>query len=115
MTRPAWSGWVYEFRIEAARCFRQVAANRHDQPISDSDIQLLAAQAASKELSEKQRLTIEKSLQSKVHGSGDAPMDVDAPSKTKGGKKGGKGKDVWSKPKKFDLMAIVSGLAHTAI
>ena len=22
----AWSGWVYEFRIEAARCFRQEAA-----------------------------------------------------------------------------------------
>ena len=36
----AWSGWVYKFRIEAAGCFRQVAAiqdwaeNRHGQSIS---------------------------------------------------------------------------------
>ena len=30
------------------------------------------------------------------------PSMLTAPSRTKGGKKGGKGKDVWSKPKKFD-------------
>ena len=44
----AWSGWVYKFRIEPAGCFRQVAAildwaeNRHDQPISESDIRQIA-------------------------------------------------------------------------
>ena len=42
---------------------------------------------------ENQRLTIEKILQANVHGSGASPMDVDALAKTKGGKKGGKGKD----------------------
>ena len=51
----AWSGWVCKFRIEAARCFRQVAAildwaeNRHDQSISESDIRRIAVHTASME------------------------------------------------------------------
>ena len=41
----AWPDWVYKFRVEASRCFRQAAAvldwpeDRFDQPISESDIQ----------------------------------------------------------------------------
>ena len=61
----------------------------------------LAVQASSVDSPEKQRLTIEKFLQANVHGSGATPMDVDALAKTKGGKKGGKGKD-----------ATVSGVAR---
>ena len=52
-----------------------------------------AVQAASIDSPQKQRLTIEKFLQANVHGSGASHMDVDALAKTKGGKKGGKGKD----------------------
>ena len=37
-----------------------------------------------------------------VHGSGETPMDVDALAKTKGGRKGGKGKDEEPETKKFD-------------
>ena len=62
----------------------------------------LAVQAASIDSLEKQRLRIEKFLQANVHGSGATPMVVDALAKTKGGKKGGKGKDKESKTKKFD-------------
>ena len=45
----AWPDWRYKFRVEAARCFRQAAAildwaeDRCDQPISESDIQQVAA------------------------------------------------------------------------
>ena len=45
----AWPDWRYKFRVEASRCFRQAAAivdwaeDRHDQPISESDIQQVAA------------------------------------------------------------------------
>ena len=46
-----------------------------------------------------ERLTIEKILQVNVHGSGASPMDVEALAKTKGGKKGGKGKDKDSETK----------------
>ena len=107
----AWSGWVYKFLFEAAGCFRQVAAildwaeNRHDQPISESDIRQIAVQIASIESTEKQMRTIEKSSQSKVHESGDVPTDVDALAKTEGGKKSGKGKDA----------RIVSGVVHSVI
>ena len=52
-----------------------------------------AVQASSIDSLEKQTLTIEKILQANVHGSGATPMDVDALAKTKGGKKGGKGKE----------------------
>ena len=52
-----------------------------------------AVQAASINSPEKRRLTIEKFFQASVHGSGAMPMDVDALANTKGGKKGGKGKD----------------------
>ena len=45
----------------------------------------LAVQASSVDSTEKQRLTIEKFLQTSVHGSGATPMDVDAVAKTKGG------------------------------
>ena len=62
----------------------------------------LAVQASSIDSFEKQRLTIEKFLQANVHGSGATPMDVDALAKTKGGKKGGKGKDKVGKSKKFE-------------
>ena len=61
-----------------------------------------AVQAASIDSLEKQRLTIKKFLQAKVHGSGASPMDVDAFVKTKGGKECGKGKDKGTKSKKFD-------------
>ena len=93
----AWSGWVYKFRVEAAECFRQVAAildwaeNRHDQSISESVIRQIAVQAASIESPEKQRRTIEKSSQSKVYEPGDVSTDVDAPAKTERGKESGKG------------------------
>ena len=62
----------------------------------------LAVQAASVDSLEKCRLTIEKFLEPNVHGSGASPMDIDALAKTKGGKKGGKGKDKESMSKKFD-------------
>ena len=62
----------------------------------------LAVQASSIDSPEKQRLTIEKFLQANVHGSGATPMDVDTLAKTKGGKKGGKGKDKGGKSKKFE-------------
>ena len=45
----AWPDWRYKFRVEASRCFRQAAAilewaeDRNDQPISESDIQQVAA------------------------------------------------------------------------
>ena len=45
----AWPDWRYKFRVEASRCFRQAAAiqdwaeNTYDQPISESDIQQVAA------------------------------------------------------------------------
>ena len=45
----AWPDWRYKFRVEASRCFRQAAAildwaeDRYDQPISESDIQQVAA------------------------------------------------------------------------
>ena len=52
-----------------------------------------AVQASSIDSPEKQRLTIEKFLQANVHGVGVTPMDVDVFAKTRGGKKGGKGKD----------------------
>ena len=52
-----------------------------------------AVQASSIDSSQTQRSTIEKFLQANVHGSGATPMDVDVLAKTKGGKKGGKGKD----------------------
>ena len=42
----------------------------------------LAAQAASIDSPEKQRLTIEKFLQANVHGTGASPMDADALAKT---------------------------------
>ena len=45
---------------------------------------------------------IEKFLQAHVRGPGVSAMDVDALGKTKGDKKGGKGKDKSSKPEKFD-------------
>ena len=61
-----------------------------------------AVQAASIDSPEKQRLTIEKFLQAIVHGSGATPTNVDALAKTKGGKKGGKGKEKGEKSKKFD-------------
>ena len=98
-------GRVYKFRIEAAGCFRPVASildwaeNRHDQPISELDIRHIAVQAASIESPEKQRRTIEKSSQSKVHEPGDVPTDVDAPAKTEGGTESGKGKDTRFGPK----------------
>ena len=47
--QKAWSDWRYKFRVEASRCFRQAAAilnwaeDRYDQPISESDIQQVAA------------------------------------------------------------------------
>ena len=53
----------------------------------------LAAQAASIDSSEKQRLTIGKFLQANVHVSGATPMDIHALAKIKGGKKGGKAKE----------------------
>ena len=65
------SGWVYKFRIEAARCFRQVAAildwaeDRRDRSNQ------IAVQAESVESPEKQRRTIERSSRSKVHESSD--------------------------------------------
>ena len=52
-------------------------------------------QASSIDPLEKHGLTIVKFLQANVHGPGASP-------KTKGGKKGGKGKDRSSKPEKFD-------------
>ena len=70
----------------------------HDQPISESDIQQIAAQAALKEFTEKQRRTIEKSLQSKVHGSGDASINVDALPKTKGARRAVKGRTCGPSP-----------------
>ena len=45
----AWPDWRYKFRVEVSRCFRQAAApldwaeDRYDQPISESDIQHVAA------------------------------------------------------------------------
>ena len=45
----AWADWRYKFRVEASRCFRQAAAildwaeDRDDQPISESDVQQIAA------------------------------------------------------------------------
>ena len=45
----AWPDWRYKFRVEASRCFRQAdaildwAEDRYDQPISESDIQQVAA------------------------------------------------------------------------
>ena len=45
----AWRDWRYKFRVEASRCFRQAAAildwaeDGYVQPISDSDIQQVAA------------------------------------------------------------------------
>ena len=45
----AWPDWRYKFRVEASRCFRQAAwildwlEDRYDQPISDSNIQHVAA------------------------------------------------------------------------
>ena len=45
----AWPDWQYKFRVEAARSFRQSAAildwadDLYDQPISESDIQRVAA------------------------------------------------------------------------
>ena len=45
----AWPDWRYKFRVEASRCFRQAAAildwdeDGYDQPISESDIQQVAA------------------------------------------------------------------------
>ena len=45
----AWPDWRYRFRVEASRCVRQAAAildsaeDRYDQPISESDIQQVAA------------------------------------------------------------------------
>ena len=101
----AWSRWVYKFRIEAAGCFRQVAAildwaeNRHDQSISESDIRQITVQAASIESPEKQRRTIEKSPQSNVHESGDGHTNVDAPAKTEGGNETERKKDARSRPK----------------
>ena len=62
----------------------------------------VAVQAASVDSPEKQRMTIEKFLEANMHGSGASPMDVDALANTKGGKKGGKGKDKESMSKKFD-------------
>ena len=73
----------------------------------------LAVQATSIDSPEKQRLTIEKFKQANVHGSEASPMDVDALAKTKGGKKGGIGKDKGSKSKKFDGNCFWSG-AHMA-
>ena len=49
----AWPDWRYKFRVEASRCFRQAAAildwaeDRHDQSISESDIQQVAATTCS--------------------------------------------------------------------
>ena len=71
----------------------------------------LAVQVSSIHSPEKQRLTIEKFLQAHVHGSGATPMDVDALAKTKGGKKGGKGKDKEFETKKFDSHCFWCG-AH---
>ena len=62
----------------------------------------LAVEAASVDSPEKQRLTTGKFLQANVHGSGASPMDVHALAKTKGGKKGGKGKDKENMSKKLD-------------
>ena len=62
----------------------------------------LAVQASSTDSLEKSKLMIEKFLQAHVHYPGVSAMDVDALGKTKGGKKGGKGKDKSSKPEKFD-------------
>ena len=45
----AWPDWRYKFRVEASMCFRQAAAildwaeDGYDQPISESDIQQVAA------------------------------------------------------------------------
>ena len=45
----AWPDWQYKFRVEAARSFRQSAAildwadDLYDQPISESNIQRVAA------------------------------------------------------------------------
>ena len=45
----AWPDWRYKFFVEASRCFRQAAAildwaeDRYDQPISESDLQHVAA------------------------------------------------------------------------
>ena len=45
----AWSDWRYMFRVEASRCFRQAGAildwaeDGYDQPVSESDIQQVAA------------------------------------------------------------------------
>ena len=44
-----WPDWRYKFRVEASRFFRPAAAildwaeDRYDQPISESDIQQVAA------------------------------------------------------------------------
>ena len=62
----------------------------------------LAVQALSIDSPEKQRLTIEKFLQANVYGSGATAMDVDALAKTKGARKGGKGKDKEGKSKNFE-------------
>ena len=62
----------------------------------------LAVQASSIDSPEKQRLTIEKFLQANAHGAGATHTDVDALSKTMGGKKGGKKKDKEPEAKKFD-------------
>ena len=38
----AWPDWRYKFRVEASRCFRQ-GEDSHGQPISESNIQQVAA------------------------------------------------------------------------
>ena len=61
-----------------------------------------AVQASSMNSPEKQKLTIEKFLQANVHGSGAAPMDVDALARTRGGKKGDKGAGKGGRTGRFD-------------
>ena len=69
----------------------------------------LAVQASSIDSFEKQRLTIEKFLQANVQRSGATLMDVDALVKTRGGMKGGTGKDKEGKSKKFEGNCVWCG------
>ena len=89
---------VWRRRAESLEMVHMVSI----QKICPKILRDLAVQASSIHFCEKQRLTIEKSLQANVHGAGATPMDVDALAKTKGGNEGGKGKDKEREAKKFD-------------
>ena len=83
----------------------------HPEDLSE-DPQNLAVQVSSIDSLEKQKLTIEKFFQANVHGSAATPMDVDALAKTKGGKKGGKGKDKGVKEVRRQLFLVWRVWSH---